>query len=156
MRYPRVITAGIAALLLSVAGAAYGAFTATGSGTGAATTGTMATVSVAALSGQTPTTLLQPGASGEVVVSVHNPNTYAVRVVSVVAAGSIVVSGGSGCTAGNSGVTFTDQTALSVAVPASTTQLLRLAGAVAMSSSSASGCQGATFSIPVTVTAETP
>lgn len=116
----------------------------------------MATVTVAAISGETPGTALQPGSTGEVIVKVDNPNSYAVHLVSVVAAGVITVSGGSGCTLSNSGVAFTDQTGLSVPIPATTTQLVRLPGAVAMSTASVSGCQGATFNIPVTITAHTP
>ena len=147
----------IVALLLGIgAGAAYGYFSSTGSGTGSGSTGTMQTVTVAAISGQTPSTPLLPGSSGEVIVNVDNPNAFQVHLVSVVADGTISVSGGNGCTLANSGVSFTDQTGLSIPIAASTTTLVRLPGAALMSTSSASGCQGATFDIPVTITVHTP
>ena len=152
-----LVVSAIAVFAVGVSGgAAYASFTATGSGTGLGSTGSMASVTVAAISGETPATALQPGSTGEVIVKVDNPNSYLVHLVSVVAAGAISVSGGSGCTLANSGVTFTDQTGLSVAIPETTTQLVRLPGAVAMSTASVSGCQGATFNIPVTIAAHTP
>jgi hypothetical protein len=152
-----LILAAITALAVCIGGgAAYGYFTPTGSGTGAARTATMATVTLASITSETPNTLLEPGSTGEVIVKVTNPNSYTVHLVSVLASGTIGVSGGSGCTSGNSGVTFTNQPVLSIAIAASTTTLVRLAGAAAMSPSSANGCQGATFSIPVTIQVHTP
>jgi hypothetical protein len=146
-----------AAVIIGLSGgAAYAYFTSSGSGSGVATTGSMETVTIAAITSQTPNTALLPGSAGEVVVNVHNPNAFAVSLVSVVADGSISVSGGlGGCTVANSGVSFTSQNGLSVPIPATTTKLVRLAGAASMSSTSANGCQGATFSIPVTITVHT-
>jgi hypothetical protein len=158
-RITRRSVVAFAAVLFALSisgGAAYGSFTSTGSGHGSGSTGSMAVVTIAAISGETPATALQPGSTGEVIVKVTNPNTYPVHVVSVVAAGAVTVTGGSGCTLANSGVAFTDQTGLSVLISASATLLVRLPGVVAMSTASVSGCQGATFNIPVTVTAHTP
>jgi hypothetical protein len=159
-RLPRqwlaVVLAVATALVLAVGGgAAYGYFTSHGSGNGSGSTGSMQTVTVAAISGQTPNTLLQPGSSGEVIVNVHNPNNFQTHLVSVTF-GTISVSGGSGCTAANSGVTLTNQPTISVAIPASSTTLVRLPGAASISTSSNSGCQGATFSATATITVHTP
>ena len=150
-----VLGAAVALVFALGGGAAYGYFTSHGSGNGSGSTGTMQSVTVAAISGQTPNTLLLPGSSGEIIVNVHNPNSYQVHLVSVTF-GTINASGGSGCTAGNSGVTLTDQPSISFAIPPSSTTLVRLAGAASMSTSSNSGCQGATFSATATITVHTP
>ena len=62
-------------------------------------------------------------------------------------------SGHSACT--TTGVTFTSQTGLATTIPASATNdQIDLNGAVSMNTSSSNGCQGATFSIPVTITVD--
>ncbi len=145
-------------LLASVMGSsvALGAFSATGQGDTFAVSGSMLPVTVAAtVGGDSPSSLLQPGSSADVILRVTNDNAFAVRITDVTANGSISVSGASGSCA-VPGVSFVDQTGLSVAVPASSTVLVHLPGAASMSSSSPSGCQGATFSIPVAVSSEQP
>ena len=85
-------------------------------------------------------------------LEVNNPNAYAVTLVSVAGNGIITADPGhSSCT--TTGVTFANQSGLSTTIPASASndQIL-LPGAVSMGSSSSSGCQGATFSVPVTIT----
>ena len=141
--------------VLAVGGAAWAYFTSSGSGTGHASTGTMSTVTLNATAG-TPSTPLYPGGTGDVSLEVNNPNAYAVTLVSVTGNGTITHDGPhSGCT--TTGVTFTDQTGLSTTIPASATnhQIL-LSGAVSMDSTSSNGCQGAAFSIPVTITVHKP
>jgi predicted ribosomally synthesized peptide with SipW-like signal peptide len=132
------------------AGAAYAYFTSVGSGTGSASTGTVQTVTVAA-STATPSTALLPGGTGDVTLKVTNPNGYAVTLVSVTGTGGAISAdaGHPGCT--TTGVTFTNQTGLSTTIPASSTSIIDLAGAAVMSAASSAGCQGATFSIPVTI-----
>ena len=89
-------------------------------------------------------------------LEVNNPNAYAVTLVSVTGNGTITHDAGhSGCT--TTGVTFTDQTGLTKTIPASASNYqILLSGAVSMDSSSSNGCQGATFSIPVTITVHKP
>jgi hypothetical protein len=139
--------------VLAVGGVAWAYFTSSGSGSGHASTGTMSTVTLNASAG-TPSTPLYPGGTGDVSLEVNNPNSYAVRLVSVTGSGTISHDAShSACT--TTGVTFTNQAGLSTAIPASATNYpIHLSGAVAMGSSSSSGCQGATFSIPVTITVE--
>lgn len=134
-------------------GVAWAYFTSSGSGTGTATTGTMSTVTLNAAAG-TPSTPLYPGGTGDVTLEVNNPNSYAVTVVSVTGGGTISHDAGhSACT--TTGVTFTNQNGLSTAIPAGATNFqIHLPGAASMGSSSSTGCQGATFSIPVTITVE--
>lgn len=148
----RILVLAISAMLLGLTGGvAYAYFTSSGSGTGSASTGTMQTVTVAASTGS-PTTPLIPEGSGDVALQVTNPNGFAVTLVSVTGSGGITVDGGhSGCDP--SVVTFTDQTGLTISIPADSTDWqVYLPGAASMSSAAANACQGATFSIPVTIT----
>jgi hypothetical protein len=50
--------------------------------------------------------------------------------------------------------TFTSQTTLNKTIPASSTTTIDLKGAASMDTTSSDGCQGATFSIPVTITVQ--
>ena len=89
----------------------------------------------------------------------QNPNVAAVTIICVSQGGGVSVPGGSGCTddpawpgtLGNSGVTIVTTTGLSIAVAGGATATVHVAGAASMGTSSAAGCQGATFQIPVTV-----
>jgi hypothetical protein len=139
--------------VLALGGVAWAHFTASGSGSGQATAGTIDTVTLSASAG-TPSTPLYPGGTGDVSLEVNNPNHYAVTLVSVTSDGTITPDANhSSCT--TTGVTFTNQNGLSTIIPASASNYrIDLAGAVSMGSSSSSGCQGATFSIPVTITVE--
>jgi hypothetical protein len=139
-------------LALITAGAAFAYFTATGSGSGAATATTMQTVTVAALvGGDGPSSSLVPGGpAADVILRVNNPNVFSVSVYSVTANGAITADAGHAACA-TTGVTFTPPVNPSITVPAGSS-LVHLSGAAAMSTASLSACQGATFSIPVTLT----
>jgi hypothetical protein len=140
--------------VLAVGGAAWAYFTSHGSGTGHGSTGSMSTVTLSATAGS-PSTSLYPGGTGDVSLEVNNPNAYAVTLVSVSGNGAITPDSGhlAGCT--TTGVTFSNQSGLSTTIPASATNYpVHLSGAVSMSTSSSNGCQGATFTIPVTITVE--
>lgn len=143
----KIIASAVFALLV-VSGAAVAYWSTSGSGTGSAQAGNL-TVSVATLGpADNATKLLVPGGTADAIVKVTNSNTYAITVMSVVGNGAITAS--AGCT--TPAVTFANQPILTVAVPASTTQTVTLANAVSMGTTSSSDCQGAKFSIPVTVT----
>jgi hypothetical protein len=117
------------------------------------TTGSIQPVTVAALTGgDAPSSSLRPGASADVVLRIQNVNPFPVTLVSVEGGPASITAdlAHPGCT--TTGVTFTDQTGLSVPIAASGTTLVHLPGAAAMSTASSNGCQGATFSIPVTTT----
>jgi hypothetical protein len=58
----------------------------------------------------------------------------------------------SGCT--TTGVTFTPPSNPNITLPAGSS-LVHLSGAASMSTGSLSACQGATFSVPVSITAHT-
>jgi hypothetical protein len=99
---------------------------------------------------------LYPGGSGDVLLRIKNPNPYAVTVSAVSGNGSITPDAGhSGCSP--TGVTFTDQTGLTINVPAKSGGVdgeveTTLTNAASMSNASVNACQGATFAIPVSLT----
>jgi hypothetical protein len=134
-------------------GAAWAYFSSSGSGTGTATVGTMTTVLLISAT-VSPSSSLYPGTSGDVVLKVTNPNGFTVTLVKVVQSGTITATGAKGTCSATGGVSFTNQTGLSVTVPAHSSKSIHLATAAAMSTSSPTGCQGATFLIPVTITVE--
>jgi hypothetical protein len=148
MRYRKTLLAAAAILLSLGSGTAFAYFTSAGTATASASTGTMLTVTVAATAGP-PSALLYPGGTGDVALQVTNPNNYAVTLVSVVATGGTITAS-NGCSP--TGVSFTSQPSLSIPIAASATTQVHLSGAASMSSASANACQGATFSIPVTIT----
>ena len=146
--------AGLAiAVIAASCGIAFAYWGSQGSGTGSAATGTM-TIHVDAIQGTDANgSSLVPGGSGDVIVRVTNPNSFSVHVTAI--------SGNGAPTASNlctpTGVTFTSPTDYSAAaftMTAGQTTLFRLVGAAGMSLSSASSCQGATFTIPVSVTVQ--
>ena len=124
--------------------------------------GTAATAVVVIATGtaQNPTTsaaavtsgLLVPGGTGDVYITVNNPNAYPVRLTAVTGNGTITASGGQGtCT--TTAVTFTNQAPTSNnTIAAGGSATFTFTGAVAMGTNPDNGCQGATFTIPVTVT----
>ncbi|HST17036.1 MAG TPA: hypothetical protein VLK36_05160 [Gaiellaceae bacterium] len=98
------------------------------------------------------TAQLYPGGTGDLWVKVTNPNSFAVTVTGVTGAGTITSDKGAACNA-STGVTFTNTSGLSQAVGAGATVTFSLAGKVAMSNASDNSCQGAVFTVPVTLTA---
>lgn len=163
----RTITLLTAAAVVVVglgAGAAYAYWTAPGTGSGVATTGAPSQVHVIAVaSGNDAATTLVPGGSADLVLEFNNPNSYQVTIVGIAQNGSVSPSGGNGpgtaCSGSpdNTGVGVTTS-ALNVPVAAGNNVVVHIDVANAgvngatMSTSSVSGCQGATFQIPVTVT----
>ena len=143
------------AVAVFVVGAMFGAglvvaeWLATGSGSGSAkalSAQELTTVAVVS-----PSATLFPGGSGDLSLTINNPNSYPVTVTGVSGDGAIT-SDTSGCTTATHGVTFTNQTGLTLAVPAQDDATFVLENTVAMAASSADACQGATFTIPVALT----
>lgn len=175
-KYSRKITilAGLVGAMM-VAGVAFASWLAggTGSGSAKATSAqllTTLTADVTTLTGANEQ--LYPGnALGKVKIKINNPNPYPVLVSEVNgnvdpnATPARFISGNASCTddpativapattpANPTGVTFHDQTSLSLTVGANTSAEYTLAaGSVSMDNSSANGCQGATFTIPVSL-----
>jgi hypothetical protein len=130
-------------------GVAFAVWTVGGSGTGTATATTSAnlTTSVATTSAQ-----LYPGVSGaNLYLTVNNPNLFAVTVTSVNANGAAVPDAAHAAGCVTTGVAFTTQ-ATSQTIGAGGSLSFTVPG-VSMTNASDNGCQGATFTIPVTFTA---
>ncbi|MET3706977.1 hypothetical protein ABIB17_001605 [Arthrobacter sp. UYEF6] len=152
----RTAAATITLCLATGVGGAYAYWATVGAGFGAAANGTMATVTVEALvAGDTPQSTLVPGGTADVAVRAYNPNNYAVRVYAIRGNGSPAAdTNHPGCT--TTGVTFVGPSAPlapALSIPANSSILITLPGAATMSTSSSSGCQGASFSMPVTLEA---
>lgn len=146
--------ASIASLLVGgmLAGSvALAAWVATGTGSGYAEAGTAAalTTSVTATTAD-----LYPGGSGDLFIRINNPNPYPVLVTDIARTASPITSdAGAACNA-STGVSMADQSGLSIAVAAGGSTTTSLDGVVAMSNASANACQGAVFTIPVTLTGQ--
>src|SRR6478736_3600210 len=144
----RLIATAIAVVALCVAGLVYAAWTTTGGGSG------YAKATTADVSAST-TASLYPGADGNVLIKINNPNPYAVQVTDVTGNGTITADSGHstcGSDAGHpTGVTFTNQTGLTLNVPASGNTQTTLNNAAHMSNASDDSCQGATFTVPVSL-----
>ncbi|HEY7398682.1 MAG TPA: hypothetical protein VH538_10290 [Gaiellaceae bacterium] len=108
-------------------------------------------VTLSDASGQT-TAQLYPGGTGDLVVKVTNPNSFAVTVTGVSGAGTITSDKGTACN-NATGVTYTNTTGLSQVVGSGATVTFSVVGKVAMSTASDNSCQGAIFTVPITVTA---
>lgn len=157
----RLVAGGVvAALLLGLAaGAAYGYFAAGGSGTGAASVGTLATVVVA--SAGTPASPLLPGGTGDVTFQVTDPDAGAVSLVGVaLETGESITpdAGHAGCgtTDGDPVVTLSVPSGdLPLSIAGGATVTVDLPGAAHMDVAATQDCQGASFSIPLTLTVHT-
>ncbi|GIU96885.1 MAG: hypothetical protein KatS3mg013_0688 [Actinomycetota bacterium] len=145
-RIRRTLTATLLLGAMLAGSVAFAAWLATGTGSGyarAITASDLSTDTVATVAD------LYPGGTGDVKIKIVNPNPYPVLVTDVVRTSDPITSDkGAACDA-STGVTMTDQTGLSLAVPASGSATFTLAGAVSMSNASHTSCQGAVFTIPV-------
>ena len=159
-----LVPVGLVVALGLGTGHSYAYFSAQG-GSGAATGATSTVLPLvirSATTGSLASSLL-PGGTADLIVSARNPNAVPVTIIKVAQGGGVTVSGGTaGCTSdpdwpgilGSSGVSVATTDGLSVAVGAGATVTFHLASAAVMALTSASGCQGATFRIPVTVTVQ--
>lgn len=173
-RLPRKLTSGRARVVFGAAiplvvGLAAGAAWAfvdggSGSGSGTASAGTIQQVTVVAASGS-PISSLLPGGEADLRVTINNPNSFSLEIVGVSQNGPVTVVGGTGCTSdggswpgitlGNSGVSVPTESGISgVTFGPGNGVTADIPAAAAMSNSSASGCQGASFEVPVKLTVQ--
>ncbi|MGZ6886337.1 MAG: hypothetical protein ACXVJA_09000 [Acidimicrobiia bacterium] len=148
-RRSRKLVGGLVATTVALAAsAAFAAWTVGGGGTGTATATSAQNLTT---STAVTTAQLYPGITGaNLYLTVNNPNPFPVAITSVNANGAAVPDGSHpACT--TTGVSFAD-TAVTKTVPASGSLSFTAAG-VSMTNASDTGCQGATFTIPVTFTA---
>ena len=146
----RLIFGAVTVLVLAAVGLVYAAWTTSGSGSGYAKAGTAQSLTTVDVSATTSASLY-PGTSGDVKLQISNPNPYAVRVTAVSGNGTITADAGhSGCT--TTGVSFANQSSLTIDIAANSSTTSTLTGAASMSNASLNACQGATFTIPVSLT----
>lgn len=152
---PAVAVAATVPLVLGLcAGSAYALWRTSGSGSGTATVGTVRSVTVQAATAA-PSTALTPNSTGDLVLTLDNPNAYSVTITGVTQNGTVAASGGIGaCTTTGVSVPAAVNSGLSVTLASGTGVTVHIAGGAAMSSASDTGCQGATFQIPVTMTVQ--
>jgi hypothetical protein len=150
----------IAAFAISAgAGAAFAYFGATGTGSGSAKLGSMKSVTIAATVG-TPTSVLLPGGSADVVFTVTNPNSFPVSLggVTLKSGGQITPdSSHAGCATTDSNPVVTLNVPphdLPVTIPPNSTTPIDLAGAASMDVAATTNCQGASFSVPIVISVQ--
>ncbi len=145
----RGVVLGLVAVVAACASAVGAAlWSGPGSGSGSLP---VETVSAVTLTPGSPTTALYPGTSGDVAVSIVNGNTYRAYIGSLVldttqgSNGFAVTGGQPGCDP--AALTYTTQSNAGAGwfVPAGSTLDLDLPNAIALDTSAASECQGATF-----------
>lgn len=144
----KLIGVGVIATTLLAAGVAFAAWNASGAGSGyakATTAQVLTTSDVAA----TTTAQLYPGGTADVKIKINNPNPYPVRITSITGNGAITSDKGAACDA-STGVTYTNQSG-TFDVSANSDASFTLVGAVAMSNASDNTCQGAVFTVPVSL-----
>jgi hypothetical protein len=158
MRYLRglstrfVVIAVVGVIAVAVAGIAIAAWVVSGSGTGYAKAGSSSALTLSDATASTSADLY-PGVTGAVKLKVSNPNPFPVRITAVAGNGTITSDKGAACDA-TTGVSFANQSGLTLDLLANeTNKVFTLAAAVSMSNASDNTCQGAVFSVPVSLTA---
>ena len=150
LRRPRLrVLLGLVAVTAACASAvAIALWSGTGSGSG---TLPVETVSAVTLTPGSPSTALYPGTSGDVAVSIVNDNTYRAYIGSLVldttqgSNGFAVTGGEPGCDPAAVSYTTQSNGGAGWFAAASSTLDLDLPNAIALDTSAASECQGATF-----------
>lgn len=146
----RVMAVGVPLAAIAASGIAFAAWTTTGGGSGAATALSAQPVTVAVA---TTTADLYPGfTAGKLYVTVTNPNPYPVTLTSI-SQGAGAVSVANAGTGGCAGSLFSFATSsISQSVAANGGTKTFSVAAVTLDHAAGDGCQGATATIPVTVT----
>jgi hypothetical protein len=157
-----IVGLGIASAALFVTGIAFAAWTAVGDGTGAAKAGTQAALTTSSATADATTGDLYPGGSGALKLEVTNPNSYQVKITDVVglvdATHFVTSDKGANCTDASgsthpTGVTVSAHS-LNLNVAPGGPYAVSVPAVVALSNVSDNGCQGAVFTIPVTITSQ--
>ncbi len=145
-----IATVAVGALL--TAGVAYAAWTATGSGSGAAKAGAATDVVVTP---GTPTAFLYPSGTSDVAVTVTNNNPFPVTVTALNLDASFGTSGytASDPLCNTSSLTYTNQSANQVIAGNGGSFSFELADAIAMDNSANDNCQNDAFQIGITAVA---
>lgn len=141
---------------MAISGVAFASWTLEGTGTGTADAAVAATLT----SELSVPANLYPDLTTDASITITNPNDFPVTVTQIAFTGALEVTPGDGktCTDTDSAVTFNGPITITIAVPAKAgevngTATQALTGAVTMGADATDGCQGASFSHPITLTA---
>ena len=145
----KAVIAALLGLVGLAATVAFAAWTTNGSGDGYARAQSAQALTTVDVSASTTATLY-PGATGDLRLRIDNPNPYPVRVTQVNGNGTITSDQGAACDA-STGVSYANQTGLTLDIPANDAATFTLAGSVSMSNASDTTCQGAVFTVPVSL-----
>jgi hypothetical protein len=146
------VIAGALGALLAGGVVAYALFSATGTGSGRASATTAVSITI------TPQTcasadLYPGGPAGALCFTLTNSNPYNVTFTSVSYGTAITSSDQTNCPASNVSVATNAPTAVAFSVAhGATSGTLSIAGVVSMASTAGDGCQGKSFTVPVTLT----
>ena len=151
-RVPLLVGAVVSLVVGLGAGSAFAYFGRPMHDRGAAGAGMARSIAVVQSTG-TVANKLYPGARADLVVEIDNPNNFSVDIVTVAPSGPVTSSGGIGsCT--TTGVTVPTQKGLSITVVPGSDVVVHIPDGVSMGPTSSSGCQGATFTVPVSLTVQ--
>jgi hypothetical protein len=139
--------------VFGVGSTAFAYFTSHGSGSGTATTGTL--VAPVVVSATTTANLIPNNGLTNLSVTLNNTNGYAVRIIGIEQNGTVSVGSGSG-TCATTGVSVPTNNTLNVTVASGNGVIVTVPGVVKMDTTSDSGCQGRTFTIPVKIAVQKP
>ena len=150
----RVLAAAVVSAGLAVgAGVAWAGFTSTGQASASGTSGNvqMPTAVGVLPAGQT----LYPGVRRNIRVTVTNPNSFAVLVTRVDKSTSpVTVDTAHAAACVTTGVSLTNPPyGVAWNVPGGATRTFQLTNGMKMTNASQNGCQGATFKVPMVITA---
>lgn len=144
-----LLSAALVGTLGLFGGTAYAYFSGSGSGSGTATVGSLRPVTA---TGASPTSTLLPGGAADLALEVTNANPFPVTLTAISeGAGTVQVTGTSGCTAANATVSVVAKTGLAITLTPGPNTVHIPTGA-SMGTTSASACQHATFLLPVKLT----
>jgi hypothetical protein len=147
----RLAAAAVVAIGIATGGVAVAAWSVSGEGegaVGAASAESLAEVRFV-LEGD-----LYPGLTAGATLTVDNPNIFPVSITDI-EFGTVVITGGDGCTLDNAQVAFADMSGLDLFLAASTKDIAHvLTDVVTMGLGSDDGCQDATFTAPMTLTGQ--
>ena len=146
-----IVVVAVLVLGAVAVGVGLSAWSISGTGNGAAKATTASAITLADASGFTSADLY-PGATGNLKLRATNPNPFPVRITAVSGNGTITSDKGAACDA-STGVTLANQSGLTLDLAAGATATLTVPNAVSMSNSSDNSCQGAVFTVPVSLTA---
>jgi hypothetical protein len=150
-RAPLAVGAAGALVIGLGVGAAWGYFASSGAGSGVVSVGAKS-VTVEAATG-TPSSVLIPGTSADLTLTLDNPNSYPVTIVSITQNGPVTAVGQSG-TCSNTAVSVPAQSGLRIPLASGEGVVVHIPNGASMGATSNSGCQGASFHIPVTITVQ--